>query len=321
MRIVFMGTPEFAVASLAALQESSHELVAVVTAPDKPAGRGKKLSPSAVKRYALEHDLQLLQPLKLRDPDFIAQLQELAADLFVVVAFRMLPKAVWELPPLGSINLHASLLPQYRGAAPINWAIIHGESETGLTSFFLREEIDTGPVIFQTSLSIDPDENAGHLHDRMMLAGAQLLQKTVEAIARGNAPQLPQKLASKAPLKQAPKIFKEDCHLDFRDTVISLHNRIRGLAPYPGAFAYWERPEQERQSLKLLAARPALDLNQPLAPAGKLYKLGRKRLFVAAKDGWLELLKLQTAGRKAMNSADFLNGQPSDSLGYLILSC
>lgn len=308
MRIVFMGTPEFAVASLKALQESRHEVVAVVTAPDKPAGRGKKLSPSAVKEYALQEGLQLLQPLKLRDPQFIEDLQSLSADLFVVVAFRMLPKIVWDLPPYGSINLHASLLPEYRGAAPINWAIIQGEQETGLSSFFLREDIDTGPLVYQTRLNIGPEENAGQLHDRMMIAGAELLLKTVEAIAQNRAPQIAQETPKAERLKKAPKIFKEDCHLKFSDSVRNLHNRIRGLSPYPGAFAYWQRPQQEALMLKILEARPREDLDQPLAPAGSLYKLGRKGLFVAAGDAWLELLKLQIAGKKAVNSKDFLNG-------------
>lgn len=308
MRIVFMGTPEFAVASLKALQESPHEVVAVVTAPDKPAGRGKKLSPSAVKEYALQEGLQLLQPLKLRDPQFIEDLQSLSADLFVVVAFRMLPKIVWDLPPYGSINLHASLLPEYRGAAPINWAIIQGEQETGLSSFFLREDIDTGPLVYQTRLNIRPEENAGQLHDRMMIAGAELLLKTVEAIAQNRAPQIAQETPKAERLKKAPKVFKEDCHLKFSDSVRNLHNRIRGLSPYPGAFAYWQRPQQEALMLKILEARPREDLDQPLAPAGSLYKLGRKGLFVAAGDAWLELLKLQIAGKKAVNSQDFLNG-------------
>lgn len=308
MRIVFMGTPEFAVASLKALQESPHEVVAVVTAPDKPAGRGKKLSPSAVKEYALQEGLQLLQPLKLRDPQFIEDLQSLSADLFVVVAFRMLPKIVWDLPPYGSINLHASLLPEYRGAAPINWAIIQGEQETGLSSFFLREDIDTGPLVYQTRLNIRPEENAGQLHDRMMIAGAELLLKTVEAIAQNRAPQIAQETPKAERLKKAPKVFKEDCHLKFSDSVRNLHNRIRGLSPYPGAFAYWQRPQQEALMLKILEARPREDLDQPLAPPGSLYKLGRKGLFVAAGDAWLELLKLQIAGKKAINSQDFLNG-------------
>lgn len=313
MRIIFMGTPEFAVASLKALQESTHEVVAVVTAPDKPAGRGKKISPSAVKEYALQEGLPILQPLKLRDPQFIEDLQSLNADLFVVVAFRMLPKIVWDLPPYGSINLHASLLPEYRGAAPINWAIIQGEQETGLSSFFLREDIDTGPLIYQTRLNIGPEENAGQLHDRMMIACTELLLKTVKAIAKNQAPQIDQEKPDEETLKKAPKIFKEDCYLKFSDSVLILHNRIRGLSPYPGAFAYWQRSQQETLMLKILEARPREDLDRPLAPPGSLYKLGRKGLFVATGDAWLELLKLQLAGKKAVNSQDFLNGNDIDS--------
>lgn len=234
MKIVFMGTPEFAVASLDALSAAGFEIVGVVTAADKPAGRGQKLQESAVKKYAVEKGFKVLQPLKLKDPDFVQELKSLHADLQVVVAFRMLPEIVWDMPAKGTINLHASLLPQYRGAAPINHAIINGETESGATTFFLKHEIDTGDVIFSEKVAIAPDDTAGDLHDHLMVAGAGLLVKTVRAIAEGNYKEQPQPVSGE--LKHAPKIFKEFCSVDWNQPVKTVYNLIRGLSPYPTAF-------------------------------------------------------------------------------------
>ncbi|MCX7987518.1 MAG: methionyl-tRNA formyltransferase, partial [Bacteroidales bacterium] len=239
LRLVFMGTPEFAVPSLKILHESRHDVVAVVTAPDKPAGRGMKIQQSPVKIYALDHSLPVLQPVKLKDPDFIKHLAEYKADLFVVVAFRMLPAEVWQMPPKGTVNLHASLLPQYRGAAPINWAIINGECVTGVTTFFIEQEIDTGQIIFSEKVDIDPNETAGELHDKLMNIGAKLLLKTVDAIETGAFQPIPQNVISEiAPLKIAPKIFKDTCKINWNQSATHIHNLVRGLSPVPAAFAY-----------------------------------------------------------------------------------
>ena len=235
MRIVFMGTPQFAVSSLAKLQKSEHKVTAVVTAPDKPAGRGRKLRTSAIKAYARSENLPILQPEKLRDPAFLKKLSAFAPDLIVVVAFRMLPRAVWKLPPKGTINLHASLLPYYRGAAPINWVLINGERETGLSTFFLDDQIDTGATIFQQSLSIAEDETAGSLHEKMLEPGAQLVLKTVNSIAEGAAPQVEQKMEEALPT--APKLSPSDTWVNFNAPLQEVFNHIRGLAPYPGARA------------------------------------------------------------------------------------
>src|SRR3954468_5961463 len=242
IRIVFMGTPEFAVASLDALVQAGYNIVAVITAPDKPAGRGMKLTESAVKKYAVEKQLHVLQPLKLKDPVFLSALKNLQADLQIVVAFRMLPEVVWNMPPLGTINLHGSLLPQYRGAAPINWAVINGEKETGVTTFKLQHEIDTGNILLQDSFPIGEDETAGEVHDKMKDIGAQLLVKTVEGLAKGALTEMPQTamgsgqwaVKNTAP-KHAPKIFTETCKIDWNHSVIAIYNLIRGLSPYPAA--------------------------------------------------------------------------------------
>jgi methionyl-tRNA formyltransferase len=234
LRIVFMGTPEFAVASLDALVQAGCNIVAVITAPDKPAGRGMKLQESAVKKYAVEKGLPLLQPEKLKNPQFLETLRNLRADLQVVVAFRMLPEVVWNMPPMGTINVHGSLLPKYRGAAPINWAIINGEKETGVTTFKLQHEIDTGNILLQQRLPIGEEETAGELHDRMKVAGAELLVKTVQGLADGTLKEIPQSDVNDVP--HAPKIFTETCQINWNKTVEEIHNLIRGLSPYPGAF-------------------------------------------------------------------------------------
>ncbi|PYF69454.1 methionyl-tRNA formyltransferase [Pedobacter nutrimenti] len=299
MKIVFMGTPDFAVASLDALFKAGFEIAAVVTAADKPAGRGQKLSESAVKKYAQEKGLKVLQPVRLKDPEFIAELHDLKADLQVVVAFRMLPEAVWNMPPKGTINLHASLLPQYRGAAPINHAIINGEKESGVTTFFLKHEIDTGDIIFSEKVSIGPQDTAGELHDQLMQTGAGLLVKTVQAIADGNYTEQPQPQA--ADLKHAPKIFKDFCQIDWNQSAGLIHNLIRGLSPYPTAFT-----RLNDKTLKIFRAE--IEEKEPgIAPGGFLTD-GKSFLKFAAKDGFLKLTDLQYEGKKRMTTEEFLRG-------------
>ena len=235
IKIVFFGTPEFAVASLDALVSKGANIAAVVTMPDKPAGRGHKMYQSDVKKYAEAHGLPLLQPANLKDPQFIDVLQAIGADLFIVIAFRMLPQAVWQMPPLGTFNLHASLLPKYRGAAPINWAVMNGETETGVTTFMLKHEIDTGDILSQRKIEILPTDNVGDVHDRLMAIGAEEVVKTVEMIAAGTAKPMPQPEGEFTP---APKIFKEDCHIDWSQNTETIHNQVRGLSPYPAAYTF-----------------------------------------------------------------------------------
>lgn len=301
-----MGTPEFAVSILSAIHQSEHDLVGVVSTPDRPAGRGRKLRGSAVKEKALELGLPLLQPEKLRDPDFQASLAAWEADVFVVVAFRMLPASVWQMPPKGTFNLHASLLPQYRGAAPINWAIVNGETKTGLSTFFIDEKIDTGAILDQVEMAIGPDETAGSLHNRMMVEGAKLVVKTLNAINEGNA--VAQKQVPQGPIMDAPKIFKEHLALDPNSDAQHLHNLIRGMSPFPGAFAQIEIPGFSGQ-VKILETR--ISDHRSEHPAGVLYKEG-KQLFVSTKSEDLEILSLQLQGKKRLNALDFLNGQDID---------
>jgi methionyl-tRNA formyltransferase len=298
MRIVFMGNPDFAVASLQKIHEAGYDIVAVVTGPDKPAGRGLKVHYSPVKEYALKHNLPVLQPEKLTDPEFIETLKTLAPDLGVVIAFRMLPEAVWTLPRIGTVNLHASLLPKYRGAAPINWAIINGEKETGLTTFFLKHEIDTGNIIFNEKISIGDDENAGSLHDRMKEAGAALMLQTVKAIEDNSYPETPQPEFSE--LKYAPKIFKPDCILDFSKDVNEVHNKIRGLSPYPTAYTFIDN-----KVFKIYSATKEI-VKHDLAP-GTFIKESNT-LKVAVDNGFIHLLEVQMEGKKRMNIEAFLNG-------------
>ena len=243
LRIIFMGTPEFAVASIDALVKAGCTIVGVVTAPDKTGGRGMDLQQSAVKKYAVENDLFILQPEKLKNPEFLAQLKYLRADLQIIVAFRMLPEVVWSMPPMGSVNLHGSLLPQYRGAAPINWAVINGENETGVTTFKLKHEIDTGDILLQELFAISENDTAGDVHDRMKEIGAQLLVKTVKGLADKTLKETPQRStlnSQLSTLKHAPKIFTETCKIDFTKTVNEVHNLIRGLSPFPGAFTFFD---------------------------------------------------------------------------------
>lgn len=299
MKIVFMGTPDFAVASLNALVEAGFEVVGVVTAADKPAGRGQKLQESAVKKYAMEKGLTILQPLKLKDPEFIEQLRSLNADLQVVVAFRMLPEVVWTMPAKGTINLHASLLPQYRGAAPINHAIINGETESGATTFFLKHEIDTGDVIFSEKVAIADDDTAGDLHDHLMLAGAGLLVKTVQAIADNNYTEQPQQFSTD--LKHAPKIFKEFCKIDWNQSVQTIYNLIRGLSPYPTAFT-----TLNDKSIKIFKAE--FEVCKPAIAPGEFLTDGKTFLHYAATDGLIKLIDLQYEGKKRMLVDEFLRG-------------
>lgn len=303
LRIVFMGTPEFAAASLQALVESGANVVGVVTMPDKPAGRGQKLRMSAVKEYALSQSLPILQPERLKDETFLAQLKALKADLQIVVAFRMLPEVVWSMPPFGTFNLHASLLPQYRGAAPINWAIINGEKETGVTTFFLQHDIDTGNIIFQERTDIGEDENIGSLYDRLMTIGSQLVLKTVNAIANGTVQSVPQD--NSLPLKPAPKIFKETCQIDFTKKRAQVRNLIRGLSPYPAAWMNITLADNSTTTLKVFAA--TLDDDTALQP-GQMHTDGKHFLKVGCADGAIALTDVQMAGKKRMAIKDFLNG-------------
>ena len=302
MRIIFMGTPQFAVASLDALIKAGSDIVAVVTAPDKPAGRGQKVSESAVKQYAVANGLKVLQPEKLKNENFIAELKALKADLQVVVAFRMLPEAVWNMPAKGTINLHASLLPQYRGAAPINWALINGEKESGVTTFFLKHDIDTGNILFTEKITLTGHEDAGELHDRLMNKGAGLLVKTVKAVESGRYNEHPQaQLAEGTELKHAPKIFKDDCRIDWTQPALSIYNKIRGLSPVPTAYT-----ELNGKSLKVYASE--YQLSEPAIQPGGFLTDNKTYLKVAAKDGFVLLKDIQLEGKKRMGIEDFLRG-------------
>lgn len=299
MKIVFMGTPDFAVASLSALQQAGLSIVGVVTAADKPAGRGQKINESAVKKYAVENGLRVLQPLKLKDPVFIEELKSLEADLFVVVAFRMLPEIVWQMPIKGTINLHGSLLPQYRGAAPINHVIINGEKETGVTTFFLKQEIDTGDVIFTDSLAITDTETAGTLHDKLMVVGANLLVKTVKAIEADDYNEVPQPESDE--LKAAPKIFKDYCKIDWNQSNQIVYNHIRGLSPYPTAFT-----TLNDKNFKIFNAEP--EDKEPGISTGAFLTDGKTYLKFATKDGFIKVTDVQFEGKKRMLIDEFLRG-------------
>lgn len=307
-RIVFFGTPEIALESLKVLFEGGYQVVGVVTAPDKPAGRGMKLRASAVKQYALEQGLEILQPERLSDPAFVDRLQSLEPEIQVVVAFRMLPKAVWALPVKGTFNLHASLLPQYRGAAPINWAIINGETETGLTTFFLKEKVDTGDIIFRESMNIGPEETAGELHDRMKVKGAQLVVRTVQSIVAGNVTACDQSLFTdqQSPLKPAPKIFTQTCRIDWTMPSAVIYNIIRGLSPVPAAYTEILLKDGTKAGMKIF--RAGLKNQGPSAAPGTIISDGRSFLKIAASDGDLDIYELQLAGRKPMKTEVFLRG-------------
>lgn len=310
-RIIFMGTPDFAVESLKLLVENKYQVVGVITVPDKPAGRGHQLSESAVKKYAVEKNLKILQPEKLKNPEFLAELDSLKADLQVVVAFRMLPEIVWNKPPLGTFNLHASLLPQYRGAAPLNWAIINGETESGVTTFLLSHEIDTGKIIFQEKVEIGENDSVGDLHDRLMGIGANLVLKTVDVLVDGNAQTVDQNQLIEHPdkIKPAPKIFKEDCKIDWTRDRESVRNLIRGLSPYPAAWTELVHPDKnEIITVKIFSA--VRENSLPAAP-GTLQTDGKKYLKIACPDGWLSITDLQLSGKKRMKIDELLRGFPN----------
>ena len=309
IRIVFMGTPDFAVESLKALVEKDYNVVGVITAPDKPAGRGRQLSESAVKQYAIQQSLRVLQPEKLKNQEFISELESLKADLQVVVAFRMLPEIVWSMPPMGTFNLHGSLLPQYRGAAPLNWAVINGETETGVTTFLLSHEIDTGKIMFQEKIEIAENDTVGDLHDRLMVIGANLVVKTVDALASGNVEAIDQEHLIDNPerIKQAPKIFKDDCRVDWTKDTESVRNLIRGLSPYPAAWTELTHSGKEEVLTAKIFAVTRDNASLPASP-GTLQTDGKKFLKIACPDGWLSITDIQLSGKKRMKTDELLRG-------------
>jgi len=301
LRIVFFGTPDFAVASLKALVEAGANIAAVVTAPDKPAGRGMQLQASAVKQYATEHNLPVLQPEKLKNPEFVQELKNINADLHIVVAFRMLPEVVWNMPPLGTVNVHASLLPQYRGAAPINWAIINGETETGVTTFRLKHEIDTGNILMQQKVAILPEDNIGSLYQKLMEEGGKLLVATVKGLAEGTLQGIPQDAVAEAALKHAPKIFKEDTLINWTKTAKEIHDLVRGMSPIPGAYTMLQGKTFKIYKSHYESAAPG-------AEPGNYNTDGKSYLRFAAVDGWLYADEVQAEGKKRMPIGDFLRG-------------
>jgi methionyl-tRNA formyltransferase len=300
LRIVFLGTPEFAVASLKALVNHGYNIVAVVTAPDKPAGRGMKITETAVKKYALEKDLKILQPEKLKNPAFLGELRSLNADLQIVVAFRMLPEVVWNMPPLGTINIHSSLLPQYRGAAPINWAIINGEKETGVTAFKLQQEIDTGNILLQEKIKIRDDETAGELHEEMKELGASVLIKTLQQLTDGTLREIPQNMTV-SDVKHAPKIFTETCKIDWSNSTENIYNLVRGLSPFPGAFTFLND-----KMLKIYKCK--IEKNPHQYENGLILTDNKTYLKFTCCDGYIHIINLQMQDKKRMNIEDFLRG-------------
>ena len=304
-RIVFMGTPEFAVCILDKLVQDNYSIVGVITAPDKPAGRGQQINESAVKKYAVEKQLNILQPTNLKDETFINQLEDLRADLFIVVAFRMLPEVVWAMPPKGTINLHASLLPNYRGAAPINWAVINGDKETGVTSFFIEEEIDTGKIIERAKLSIGENETVGELHDRLMNLGAIVIESTVQKIMKGEAIGIEQLKLAEGELKFAPKIFKQDCKIDWNQNIDSIHNFIRGLSPYPAAWCSLKNSVKvEEKTFKVFLSEKT---NTPSNDHTSLRE-EIDGIYFPCKDFYLKVTEIQMEGKRKMNFKEFSAG-------------
>ena len=302
LRIIFMGTPEFAVGILDTIIKNNYDVVGVITAADKPAGRGQKIKYSAVKEYALANSLTLLQPTSLKDEAFLAELKALNANLQIVVAFRMLPKVVWEMPDLGTFNLHASLLPNYRGAAPINWAIINGETKTGVTTFFIDDKIDTGAMILNSEIAIEPEESAGQLHDRLMLLGSETVIDTLKVIESGNVTTTIQE--DNEEIKTAYKLNKENCKIDWTKSGAEINNLIRGLSPYPASWCFLKDKDEE-QAIKIYEAKLVLEAHS--------YEIGslicsKKEIKVAVQDGFLQLLSLQLPGKKRMQVAELLNG-------------
>lgn len=307
LRIVYMGTPDFAVEALRCLVEGGYNVVGVITMPDKPAGRGHKLQYSPVKQFALNHNLPLLQPEKLKDETFVEELRALKADLQIVVAFRMLPEVVWNMPRLGTFNLHASLLPQYRGAAPINWAVINGDTETGITTFFLKHEIDTGEVIQQVHVPIEDTDNVGIVHDKLMMLGGRLVVETVDAILNDTVKSIPQEeMAVVGELRPAPKIFKETCRINWDQPVKRIYDFIRGLSPYPAAWTELVQPNGEKVVVKIFETEKIMKSHQ-LAP-GTLLTDGKSFIHIAAKDGLIAIHALQLPGKKRLKTDELLRG-------------
>lgn len=302
LRIVFMGTPDFAVVSLQKIVEAGYDVAGVITAPDRPAGRGRKLQASAVKKYAVENGLKVLQPTNLKSEEFLQQLKALNANLQVVVAFRMLPEVVWKMPEYGTFNLHASLLPQYRGAAPINWAVINGETETGVSTFFIDEKIDTGEMIFQEKVGIAPNESAGSLHDRLMIIGAELVVKTLKELEKGQVETRSQKEAQD--LKSAHKLDKENTRINWSQNIDRIYNQIRGLSPYPAAWTMLHNGNDEL-TMKIYACEKIIEAHDH--PAGKIIA-EEKEVKVAVDGGYLNLLEIQLPGKRKMKTKELLNG-------------
>lgn len=306
LKIVFLGTPDFAVESLRRIHEGGYNIVGVITMPDKPAGRGHKLLHSPVKQYAVANNLPLLQPVNLKDPQFVEQLRSLGANLFVVIAFRMLPEVVWSMPELGTFNLHASLLPKYRGAAPINWAVINGDTETGVTTFFLKHEIDTGDIIRQERIEIAPSDNVGDVHDRLMMLGADLTIDTIDHIIAGDLKPIPQdEILQGAEPTPAPKIFKDTCLIDWTKPAVNVHNLVRGLSPYPAAWTTMEQEGREPITMKVFETA-IVEWGGQLTP-GK-FTIDAGHLYVDCADNRIEILSLQAAGKKRMPTPDYLRG-------------
>ncbi len=315
LRIVFMGNPDFAVGSLRRIHQGGYNIVGVVTMPDKTGGRGNKVIESAVKRYATEAGLPcIMQPEKLKDPEFVDRLRSLDADLFIVIAFRMLPEVVWAMPRLGTFNLHASLLPKYRGAAPLNWAVINGDSQTGVTTFFLKHEIDTGDIIRREAIDIGEDENVGSVHDRLMELGAELTVDTIDHIIAGDLKPIPQsEMEGGNTPTPAPKIFKDTCRINWGRTAAEVHNLVRGLSPYPAAWTKLAADGAQAADVKILATRrtglPAC------CPPGTV-KTDQGQLLAATADSWLEVLEIQPAGKRRMTAGEYLRGVRAESLMF-----
>ena len=310
-RIVFMGTPEFAVTILNEIVVNNFNVVGVITAPDKPAGRGQKISESDVKKYAFEKELNILQPTNLKDENFVQELKDLNADLFVVVAFRMLPEIVWGMPPKGTINLHASILPNYRGAAPINWAIINGEKQTGVTTFFIEKEIDTGKIIERSFVEIGENETVGELHDRLMLLGAKVSCETIDKIRSGDVAGIVQLELTEGELKIAPKIFKPMCQIDWSKSVDEVHNFCRGLSPYPTAWTLFKNESKnEEKSFKIFKTEKT-DIK---VENSKKLKVAKDGILIPCRDYYLKVIELQPEGKRRMNFKDLIAGNPVDEL-------
>ncbi|GHV18891.1 methionyl-tRNA formyltransferase [Bacteroidia bacterium] len=316
LKIVFMGTPDFAVESLRTLVENQYNIAGVVTMPDKPSGRGHKIQYSAVKKYALDNNLPLLQPERLKDESFLKELDAWNADLQIVVAFRMLPEVVWNMPRLGTFNLHGSLLPQYRGAAPINWAVINGEKETGVTTFFLTHEIDTGKIILQDKIKIEETDNVGKIHDELMHLGAKLVKETVDLILEDKVEAIDQSkfYMNEQELKPAPKIFKESCRIDWSKGVDAIHNHIRGLSPYPAAWSELHSEDKEPQAVKIYASEKIIAKNN--LPTGHIITDNKTYLHIICNNGYINVTELQFPGKKAMGTDELLRGYKFEEGAY-----